>query len=151
MKTQEESMKIIDSVPLTNGKFSFEGQVEEPMRYIIQVDTSSGRIPLLLSNEPVKVQAHIDSLYSATVHGGADHEVYRSYYDNEFEDIRVLAGSVYQLSDSLTQGGKTVLSEEQDDLMEAKWKEINDFAYEKTSSFIDENSKSIASAIVIED
>src|SRR5690606_3810403 len=74
-----------------------------------------------------------------------------SYYDNEFEDIRGLAGSVYQLSDSLTQGGKTVLSEEQDDLMEAKWKEINDFAYEKTSSFIDENSKSIASAIVIED
>ncbi|MGS2741808.1 redoxin domain-containing protein [Sinomicrobium sp. M5D2P17] len=141
-----------DSSLVENGKFGFNGVLEEPLRYRLKLKGKEDNgLYFILSNEAIEVQVKKDSLFKGKVTGASIEEVYRSYYNNEFQEIRDMAGPVYKLSDSITQQGKVEMTPEQRAMMDKKWNELDKKATSITTGFILEHPGSIASALIIQE
>ncbi len=150
--TDEKGNKAItDSAEIKEGAFTFEGKVAEPLLYTIKLKGQEYGAFLLLDNEAIKFEAKKDSIFKAKITGATQHEIYQSYYNNEFKEIQKLAGPVYKLSDSLSQSGKAKLTPEQQAMMDKKWKDLQDFADDLTDKYIIKNKDKIGAALVISD
>ena len=148
---EETVQKNIDSVPIVDGSFVFEGTVEEPLLYSLGINSRQNVIQVLLSNDPIKIKAQADSLYMADIAGATQHEIYEKYYDEVFEEIRAVAGSMYRISDSITQHGKVEMSSEEATYMDSIRSRLDSIAFQKTSKFVKEFDESAAAALVIRD
>ncbi|MNK43842.1 Thiol-disulfide oxidoreductase ResA [compost metagenome] len=143
--------KIIDSAEVKEGAFSFTGKTEEPLFHTLKIKGQEYGAYFLLDNEDIKIEAKKDSVFKAKVTGATQNGFYKSYYDNEFKKIQAIAGPIYKLSDSLTQGGKVKLTPEQQTMMDKKWKDLGAFADDLTDKFIRKNKDNLGGALVIED
>ncbi|MBK0368778.1 TlpA disulfide reductase family protein [Flavobacterium agrisoli] len=142
---------VKDSAKIVEGKFTFAGKVEEPMRYSIKLKGQEYGKIFVLSNETIGFTAHKDSVYMAKLSGATQDSIYSSYYKNEFKKIQNVAGPVYKLSDSLTQNGKVKLTAEQQAMMDKKWKDLQTMADDLTFKFITSHKDKVAAALVLED
>ena len=68
LENSEEHVTI-DSARVTDGKFSFTGEVKVPEIYYIRVNESKKHIKLFLENSNILIDSHIDSLYKAHIRG----------------------------------------------------------------------------------
>jgi len=143
--------KIIDSADVKDGAFTFTGKTGEPLFHTIKIKGQEYGASFLLDNEDIKIEAKKDSIFKAKVTGSKQNDFYRSYYDNEFKKIQEIAGPIYKLSDSLSQGGKAKLTPEQQTMMDKKWKDLGAFADGLTDKFIRKNKDNLGGALVIED
>jgi len=149
---EKGNKKIADSAQIQkDGTFTLAGKVSEPLLHTIKLKGEEYGAYFLLSNEEIKVEAQKDSIFKAKVTGATQNDIYRSFYDNEFKKIQNIAGPIYKLSDSLTQGGKVKLTPEQQTAMDKKWKDLQSFADDLTDKFIRKNKDKIAGALVIND
>ena len=144
-KTIKDSAKIVD------GKFTFAGKVDEPLRYSIKLKGQEFGKVFVLSNETIDFTAHKDTIYSAKLSGATQDSIYSAYYKNEFKKIQNIAGPVYKLSDSLTQNGKVKLTAEQQAMMDKKWKDLQTLADDLTFKFIKSHKDQVAGALVLDD
>ncbi|HEX8017676.1 MAG TPA: TlpA disulfide reductase family protein [Flavobacterium sp.] len=152
LEFQDGDQNVVkDSAKIVDGKFSFAGKVEEPLRYSIKLKGQEYGKVFILSNETIGFKAHKDSVYMAKLSGATQDSIYGSYYKNEFKKIQDIAGPVYKLSDSLTQNGKVKLSEEQKTMMDKKWKDLQTLADDLTFKFIKSHKDQIAGALVLDD
>jgi peroxiredoxin len=144
-KTLKDSAKIVD------GHFTFEGKVDEPLRYSIKLKGQEyGRV-FVLSNETIDFTAHKDTIYGAKLSGASQDSIYSSYYKNEFKKIQNIAGPVYKTADSLSQNGKVKLTTEQTAIMDKRWKDLQALADDLTFKFIKSHKDQIAGALVLDD
>ncbi|UGU14739.1 AhpC/TSA family protein [Sinomicrobium kalidii] len=141
-----------DSSLVENGGFSFNGVLEEPLRYRLKVKGGEDRgMTFILSNDIIEIEAEKDSLFRGKITGASVEEVYRSYYENEFQELREMAGPVYRLSDSITQQGKVEMTPEQRAVMDKKWDELDKKSASITTDFIRKHTNSVASALIIQE
>nr|WP_315244898.1 TlpA disulfide reductase family protein [uncultured Flavobacterium sp.] len=142
---------VKDSAKIVDGKFSFTGKVEEPLRYSIKLKGQEYGKVFILSNETIGFKAHKDSVYMAKLSGATQDSIYTSYYKNEFKKIQDVAGPIYKLSDSLSQNGKVKLTAEQQAMMDKKWKDLQTQADDLTFKFIQSHKDQVAGALVLDD
>ncbi|MFB9079251.1 redoxin domain-containing protein [Flavobacterium procerum] len=143
--------KIIDSAAVKDGVFTFNGKVAEPLLHTVKIKGQDYGTYFILDNEDIKLEAKKDSMFTGKITGASQNGFYKSYYDNEFKKIQGVAGPIYKLSDSLTQGGKVKLTSEQQTMMDKKWKDLGAFADDLTDKFIRKNKDNLGGALVIED
>ncbi|MEM6686338.1 MAG: TlpA disulfide reductase family protein [Bacteroidota bacterium] len=68
-----------DTAIVQNGRFVFSGNVEYPQLAFIYINGASGSINLLMENAKFTINAHRDSLPTATVEGGKHNQEYRDF------------------------------------------------------------------------
>ncbi|MDR6763677.1 peroxiredoxin [Flavobacterium sp. 2755] len=141
--------KITDSTAITNGSFSFKGKVDQPLLYTIKLKGSEFGARFLLDNETITFQAKKDSVHDAKFSGAVQDSVYKSYYQNEFKKISKVAGSVYKISDSLTQNGKIKLTADQKAMLDKRWEDLQTFGDDLTGKFIKTHKDKLAAALII--
>src|SRR5690606_21564449 len=83
LETSGEDQKIIDSTKLDEGKFSFTGNVEEPLKHSIREKGKQSSTTFILDNEIVNIHGKSDSLWSAKITGAKNDSIYKSYYKKE--------------------------------------------------------------------
>lgn len=142
---------VKDSAKIVDGKFTFAGKVEEPLRYSIKLKGQEYGKVFVLGNETISFTAHKDTIYNAKLMGATQDSIYSSYYKNEFKKIQDVAGPIYKLSDSLSQNGKVQLTAEQKAMMDKKWKDLQTLADDLTFKFITSHKDQVAGALVLDD
>lgn len=142
----------LDSVKLKDGQFTFTGNVEFPKLYSVKTADSVG-FPLrfIISNDEITINAVKDSLFKAEVSGATVNAEYKNYYDNYFNKIREKVGPIYQLLDSLNQGGKRELSTSERIMMDERWEMMGKFSDSMTRLYVTSNKNSLAVPLVITD
>ena len=141
--------KITDSTAITNGSFSFKGKVDQPLLYTIKLKGSEFGARFLLDNETITFQAKKDSVHDAKFSGAVQDSIYKSYYQNEYKKISKVAGSVYKISDSLTQNGKVKLTADQKAMLDKRWEDLQNFGDDLTGKFIKTHKDKLAAALII--
>lgn len=142
---------VKDSAKIVDGKFTFAGKVEEPLRYSIKLKGQEYGKVFVLGNETISFTAHKDTIYNAKLTGAIQDSIYSSYYKNEFKKIQNIAGPIYKLSDSLSQNGKVKITPEQQTMMDKKWKDLQTLADDLTFKFIKSHKDHVAGALVLDD
>lgn len=146
----EGASPLVDSVQLQNDQFTFSGKVDFPKWYAIKTsDTTEWPLRIVLSNEDITINAVKDSLYKAKVNGASVYAEYQDYYDTYFEKIRSKARPIYQLLDSLNQGGKRELVKDERLMMDKKWEEMSRFSDSITKLYVSNNPGSLAAPMII--
>lgn len=140
-----------DSAKITDGHFTFAGNVEEPLRYSIKLKGQEyGRV-FILSNDVISFTAHKDTIYSAKLSGAKQDSIYDLYYKNEFKKIQNIAGPIYKASESFSQNGKVKLNPEQQKTIDKRFADLQIYADDLTDKFIKANKDNISGALVISD
>lgn len=142
---------VKDSAKIVDGKFSFAGKVEEPLRYSIKLKGQEYGKVFILSNETIGFTAHKDSVYMAKLSGATQDSIYSSFYKNEFKKVQNIAGPIYKLSDSLSQNGKVKLSPEQQKDIDKRFADLQVLADDLTFKFIKSHKDQLAGALVLDD
>lgn len=142
---------VKDSAKIVDGKFTFAGKVEEPLRYSIKLKGQEYGRSFILSNETISFKANKDTIYMAKISGATQDSIYSGYSKNEFKKISEIAGPLYKLSDSLTQNGKVELTPEQKIMMDKRWNDLQNLADDLTFKFIKSHKDKVAGALVLED
>ncbi|KAF5085803.1 Thiol-disulfide oxidoreductase ResA [anaerobic digester metagenome] len=81
LKIDENQPKPIDSVQIENGKFAFEGIVEQPEIYVLQFGKQDKTIALFIEAGKIDIKANFDSLQAATIKGSKAHDLMMGYSD----------------------------------------------------------------------
>ncbi|RKR09004.1 peroxiredoxin [Flavobacterium sp. 90] len=152
LEFQDGDKNIVkDSVKIVDGKFTFTGKVDEPLRYSVKLKGQEfGRV-FVLSNETINFTANKDSIFAAKLSGATQDSIYMSYYKNEFTKIQKIAGPVYKASDSISQNGKVKPTAEQKAMMDKRWADLQTLADDLTFKFIKSHKDQIAGALVLDD
>lgn len=158
LETFGDSVKVIDSAKIIDGKFTFTGSVTEPLLHTIKLKGVEYGRSFLLDNETIAFKALKDSIFKGKIEGAKQDSIYRSYYDIDFAKIQKIAFPLYQLSDSLYKvdaADKSIpkgkLSEAHRIFMDKKWADLQVIADKSTSEFIEKNKGSLGAALVLDD
>lgn len=89
LQQQDSTGTIIqlDTVKVANGKFSFEGQLVEPMLSFIEVDSSGSKIPFILEEGNITIKVNKDTIFKSIV-GGTYSNDQLTAYGKETEKIQ---------------------------------------------------------------
>jgi len=158
LETTEEDKRIIDSTMVTQGKYTFQGQVKEPLLYGIKEKGKPYGFTFIIDNEIITIQGKKDSLNSAEVKGAKQDSIYKLFNKNEFSTVRKLAGPIYKMLDSLSKIDgldksieKGELSAEHRVMMDKKFKSLDSISIKLTSLYVTNHKNDIAAALVIND
>lgn len=92
-KIEKRTPITIDSVIISNGKFTFKGMVEEADIYLIKLADTLPEIPLILENTQITIKANIDSLQGAEINGSENTTKYYEFdkaianFETKFRDL----------------------------------------------------------------
>ncbi|CDF79655.1 thiol:disulfide interchange protein [Formosa agariphila KMM 3901] len=81
LKVEGQKQEVIDSTTITDGKAVFEGSVDSPDIYFIQIDQVRGAVPVIIENETMTVDINSDSIFNARVQGGKENKVFNTYQE----------------------------------------------------------------------
>ncbi|WP_434036348.1 redoxin domain-containing protein [Formosa sp. 4Alg 33] len=81
LKVEGQKQEVIDSMTITNGTAVFEGSVESPDIYFIQIDEVRGTIPVIIENEEMTVSINSDSIYNTRVKGSKENDAFNTYQE----------------------------------------------------------------------
>lgn len=73
------TMIQMDTVQITNGKFTFEGKIVEPGLSFIEIDSTDSKIPFILEEGKITVAVNKDTIYKSIVGGTYSNEQLVSY------------------------------------------------------------------------
>lgn len=81
LEKQDEMGNFIpmDTTKLDNGKFSFKGEFKEVGFHYIQVQTVNGKIPFILENGSIKIEAFKDSIQKSKISGTYSNDQYTAH------------------------------------------------------------------------
>jgi len=69
----------MDTTKMDNGKFSFKGEFKEVGFHYIQVQTVNGKIPFILENGSIKIEAYKDSIQKSKISGTYSNDQYAAH------------------------------------------------------------------------
>ncbi|MFI1773032.1 redoxin domain-containing protein [Thalassobellus citreus] len=139
----------IDSTAVVNGNFTFKGKVSEPLMYTLKVSGVKYPKYFILSNDDINVAINKDTIFKSEITGAKQHAIYNSFYKNDFEIIRKMAGPIYAISDSISQSGKKELTDSEKAFMKKKWSDMSAFADSVTNNFILTHKNDVAAPLLI--
>jgi len=90
---QEGKLTVVDSTDILGGEFTFDGKVDFPDYYYIQLGELKDYIGLFVENSEITIIGSIDSLNNATIAGSAVQLQYEAYqdlkkvFDSQLEEI----------------------------------------------------------------
>jgi thiol-disulfide isomerase/thioredoxin len=140
-----------DSTKIVDGHFTFEGVVDQPLKYSINLKGQDPYGIFILANETIEFKAKKDSFYAAEVSGATEDSIYKSYYKNEGKKISVFEEVVYKAFDSVSQKGKVKLTPEQKVMMDKRFADLKTFSDDLTDKFIKSHKNQVAAALVMDD
>jgi peroxiredoxin len=143
--------KVLDSTTIKDGKFTFEGKVDEPLLYSLKLKGTEFSSTILLDNETISFVTYKDSLFASKISGAVQDSVYKSFYKIDFKKIQKQAGPVYKMSDSLTKGGKIELTPAQKAMMDKHWNDLTLYDEELTGKYITNHRSSIGAALILDE
>jgi len=76
---QNRTSHVVDSSKVVNGKFNFQGKVDEPNLYSITVKDIKGRISFLLDNAAVNIEGGVNEIWKSTITGSPLAVEYQNY------------------------------------------------------------------------
>jgi len=81
LEKQDEMGNFIpmDTTKMDNGKFSFKGEFKEVGFHYIQVQTVNGKIPFILENGTIQIQAYKDSIQKSKISGTYSNDQYTAH------------------------------------------------------------------------
>lgn len=84
LEKQDETgqLKQTDTVKIENGKFTFKGSAKEPEMYLIQVETTQGKVPFILENGDINMEINKDSINITKVTGTYNNDELSAYKEN---------------------------------------------------------------------
>lgn len=142
----------VDSTMAEEGKFSFKGQIEEPLFYILKIADGQQRTQtgFFLESGKVTIKGHKDSLYKAEVSGSKSNDQWKEW-GIAWRKIAVQAGPVYRRLDSATQKGKVKASPEDRKIFDDGMKYLNDQTGEAVVAFMTKYPQSSVGPFIIID
>jgi peroxiredoxin len=69
----------MDTTKMDNGKFRFKGEFKEVGFHYIQVQTVNGKIPFILENGSIKIEAYKDSVQKSKISGTYSNDQYAAH------------------------------------------------------------------------
>ena len=133
-----------DSTTVTEGGFSFSGEITEPRLYYIFIEGARGAIPLILEEGKVEVKAHIDSLNAAVVTGTPQNTSYRNFLEGSRELARRGNSINSEMRAAMAAQDTANMSSLRDEYFELQQAGMN---YEK--EFVAQNPDAMISALVL--
>lgn len=94
-KAQDNKLVKLDSTVLGENGFSFEGTVESPEMYYIELEGQKGAIQLFLENSVISVDANLENLREAKVVGSANNDVIVAFGESQ-KSIQEKQQAMYQ-------------------------------------------------------
>jgi hypothetical protein len=80
LKTQENKrIKVIDSTNIINGKFQFQGKIDQPIVYGLYIEDSKDAIGVFMENDTIYIEAYKDSLAKSKITGSKTHDEYLNF------------------------------------------------------------------------
>jgi thiol-disulfide isomerase/thioredoxin len=139
---EDGNFKTLDSATFTNGEFKFQGKVDFPDVYLIQVGGNRDFISLFVENAKINVSAHIDSLDAAVITGCAIQDQYDAYKKSK-EPFDKQIEALYPLY-------KEAKVKAEKDIIEAKLDSIDALKTKHVKLWISDNSNSILAPYIIQ-
>jgi peroxiredoxin len=94
IETRKEGVWIkLDSTKVTNGAFTFTGNVDMPVRHFITFEGLKAYLPVFIENSVITLTGHIDSVDMIMITGSKAQDEYDSYeeesapYDIKLDDL----------------------------------------------------------------
>ncbi|MFA6400760.1 MAG: TlpA disulfide reductase family protein [Salinivirgaceae bacterium] len=90
---QEGKLTVVDSTDILGGEFTFDGKVDFPDYYYIQIGELKDYIGFFVENSEITISGNIDSLTNAKISGSSVQLQYEAYqdlkkvFDNQSEEI----------------------------------------------------------------
>ncbi|WP_372752731.1 redoxin domain-containing protein [Labilibaculum sp.] len=84
-KLQDHKLVKTDSTEVAGSSFSFEGTLESPEMYFIQLEGQRGAIQFFLENSKITIDANVKSLKNAKIIGSVNHDLISSYNDKQLQ------------------------------------------------------------------
>lgn len=138
---KDGNFNTLDSATFTNGEFKFQGKVDFPDLYFIQIGGQRNFLPLFVENSNIKVQAHVDSLADATITGSATQDEHNAYKKSK---------EVFTMQlDSLEQIYRGAQSEEEKEAVLVKYDAIDSLQTEHVKEWIKGHGSSILAPYII--
>ncbi len=81
-KIEDNNFVKLDSTNSKEGQFTFEGKVESPEMYYIQIDGKRGGIPFFVENAPINITAEVMKMREAKITGSKNQDVMNAYKEN---------------------------------------------------------------------
>lgn len=94
-KPQDSKLVKIDSTVIGENGFSFEGTVESPEMYYIELEGQKGAIQLFLENSVISVDANLENLREAKVVGSTNQDIMLAFGESQ-KDVQEKQQSMYQ-------------------------------------------------------
>ncbi|MFZ9004061.1 MAG: redoxin domain-containing protein [Robiginitalea sp.] len=133
-----------DSTTISEGEFSFSGEITEPRLYYIFIEGARGAIPLILEEGEVEIKAHVDSLNAAVVSGTPQNTAYRDFLEGSRELARRGNSINSEMRAAMAAQDTANMSSLRDEYFELQQAGMN---YEK--DFVAENPDAMISALVL--
>jgi len=135
----------IDSTEIKNGKFTFEGSLENTDLYYISVGDAKMNLPLILENTTYTAHLYADSIYSSEVKGGKEQQLFLDYQSaaKDFKKKTIELSRKYQKAQV---DKDSVASAE----IKSEHEELTQIRKDHSISFIKTNKDYIFSAILLE-
>ncbi|WP_143305985.1 TlpA disulfide reductase family protein [Chitinophaga vietnamensis] len=131
-----------DSARVTNGHFTWTGQIGEPQK--IYIGTSSRYIELYMGDDAVKIKGNIDSIEQLQITGSAIQDEHKAY-TNAIKDVTNQEDSIYAHYDELrkTDSAKSA--------MEGKLEALREQRHERAAAYIRSHPESPLSVNMLSD
>lgn len=81
LETQDQmgALSPIDTAKIENGKFTFKGELKDIGFHYIQIQTITGKIPFILENGTIKIEANKDSIQKSKITGTYSNEQFTAH------------------------------------------------------------------------
>ncbi|WP_461533095.1 redoxin domain-containing protein [Sinomicrobium sp.] len=148
LESERTDVSVMDSTPITNGKFTFRGTVDEPTGYFLKVSGAQYPIKFLLSNDSISISGAKDSLYNAKITGATENDKLMNYFSTVYATLGKQADSLYK---NFTDNGTLKMTPELQKELDKKWEVFNDHAFDMNAEYVKDNASEIVAAIVIDE
>ena len=130
-----------DTVKVTNGSFTFKGQIAEPVPGFIFSKTFKVKIDLFIDNGPITVVADVDSMYNTKVTGkGATQEF--EVFNQKLLDNRKRTIALFQKAYDTKQAGDSVTAK----VLQAQADSQYSWEFKSRVAYVGEHPKSYVGA-----
>ena len=104
LKAREDGRWVTLDSTMTNGPFEFEGSVDVPELYFIQIGASRSYISFFIENSEINIAATNRKLDEADVDGSAIHDIFSSYEDERDQIMESVRSLYYEMEDEKAKG-----------------------------------------------
>ncbi|MGM0375233.1 MAG: redoxin domain-containing protein [Bacteroidota bacterium] len=128
----------VDTTEIVDGKFTFSGEVDQPMFHLVSVNDNEAPVTFFLENANIEISGNIDSLQASEVRGSELSEKFQEFNDQvpSNERAQALQQEFMQARQSGDQDLMKELAEEYQTIMEEQQQYFKNYVNENTDNAV---------------